>query len=105
MDNAELTRRVQEIDTTVVRHSEQIKTAFAQISEFKILAESVHKLATTVEVLVQKLQVTNEKVDSMGKDVEEIKIKPARRWESVVKVVVTALVTAAVTYALTLIGM
>lgn len=50
MTNEELTERYVLLDERVTRHTEQLKTCFTQINEFKTLVETVHKLATTVEV-------------------------------------------------------
>lgn len=105
MTNEELTAKTIELDERVTRHTEQIKTCFNQITETRNLADSVHKLATSVELLTREQRATNEKVDGLSADVEEIKEKPAKRWDTVVTVVITALVSAAITYVLTRIGL
>lgn len=105
MTNEELTSKYVSLDERVTRHTEQIKTCFNQIDEAKSMAESVHKLATTVEILVQEQQSTNEKMDKLTHEVEEIKEKPAKRWDSVTTVIITAVVTAVVTYILTQLGL
>ena len=38
------------------------------------MAESVHKLATTVEILVREQQSTNEKMDKLTHEVEELSL-------------------------------
>lgn len=105
MTNEELTRKVIELDERATRHTEQIKTAFNQIAEAKNIAEGVHKLATTVEILVLELKSTNEKVDKISGEIEEIKEKPAKRWDNVTTVAITAVVTAVITYFLTQLGL
>lgn len=105
MTNEELTKKVIELDERTTRHTEQLKTAFNQISEAKNIAEGVHKLATTVELLVHELKSTNEKVDKISGEIEEIKEKPAKRWDSVTTVAITAIVTAVITYFLTQLGL
>lgn len=105
MTSEELTQRVFDLDERVSRHTEQIKTCFSQIGEVKSIAESVHKVATAVEVLAHDMRETGSKVDKLAEDVEEIKDKPGKRWDSVVGVVITAVVTAAVTWALARAGM
>ena len=104
MTNEELTSKYVSLDERVTRHTEQIKTCFNQIDEAKSMAESVHKLATTVEILVREQQSTNEKMDKLTHEVEEIKEKPAKRW-TVTTVIITAVVTAVVTYILTQLGL
>lgn len=101
----ELTQRTFDLDERVARHTEQIKTCFNQISEVKSIAESVHKLATAVELLGHDMRDTGSKVDKLTADVEEIKERPGKRWDSVVGVVITAVVTAAITWMLARAGL
>ena len=105
MNTEDLTARVIALDERVTRHTEQIKTCFSQISEIRDLTASVHKLATSVEVIGLEQKNMNGKMDRLAGDLEEIKEKPARRWDTVVTVAVTVIVTALVTFALTKIGL
>lgn len=105
MTNEELTQKFVELDERVSRHTEQLKTAFNQISDVKSIAESVHKLATTVEILTIGQKSTTEKLDKISNEIEEIKDKPAKRWDSATTVVITAILTAVVTFLLTQIGL
>lgn len=105
MTNEELTQKVVELDERATRHTEQIKTVFNQLAEVKGMAESVHKLATTVEVLALEQKNTGEKIDKLTGEVDEIKEKPGKNWESVVTVVITAIVTGVVTFLLTRMGL
>lgn len=105
MNNEELTSRVEDLGERVTRHTEQIKTAFNQISELKAISESIHKLATSVELLAHDQKDIGKKVDGLVEDVDEIKDKPGKRWDSVVGIVITVVVTAAVTFALARIGL
>ncbi len=103
--NEELTKKIVELDERATRHTEQLKTVFNQIAEVKGIAESVHKLATTVEILALEQKNTGRKMDKISAELEEIKEKPAKRYESVVAVVITVIVTAVVTFALTRMGL
>ena len=112
MTTEELTQKVVELDERATRHTEQLKTVFNQIAEVKGMAESVYKLATTVEVLALEQKNTSEKIGTVAKDVDKvarevegIKEKPGKRWESVVTVVITAIVTGVVTFLLTRMGL
>ena len=105
MTNEELTQKVVELDERATRHTEQIKTVFNQLAEIKGMAESVHKLATTVEVLALEQKNTGEKIDKLTGEVDEIKEKPGKKWESVVAVAITAIVTGVVTFLLTRMGL
>lgn len=105
MTNEELTERYVLLDERVTRHTEQLKTCFNQINEFKTLVETVHKLATTVEIMVREQKDTSKKVDKLTTEVEAIKEKPSKRWETVTTVAITVIVTAFLTYVLTQIGL
>lgn len=104
MTTEELTKKVFDLDERVARHTEQIKTCFNQITDIKTMTECVHRLATSVETLALEQKSTKEKLDGLSEDVEEIKNKPAKRWDSIVTVIITAIATAIVTYFLTKIG-
>ena len=105
MTNEELTQKVVELDERATRHTEQIKTVFNQVAEVKGMAESVYKLATTVEVLALEQKNTNEKIDKLTGEVDEIKEKPGKKWEAAATVVITAIVTGVVTFLLTRMGL
>ena len=101
----EIQKMLQNISLEQARMSEQIKTLFNQQEETKKLAESVHELASSVKLLASAQKSTEKKVDDLTGDVEEIKTKPAKRWDGAVTVIITAVVTALITYALTKIGL
>lgn len=105
MTNEELSKQYIALDERVTRHTEQLKTCFNQIGETKAIAESVHKLATTVEILVREQKDTNKKVDKVINDVEEIKEKPAHHWNTLITVILTAIVSGFITYMFTRLGM
>lgn len=104
MTNEELTHKVFELDECAIRHGEQIKTLFTQLGEVRGIADGVHKLAKSVEVLAHEQKSTGERLDKVSDELKEIRDKPARRWESIVSVVITVIATALVTYALTRAG-
>lgn len=101
-ENGALLREIREEQ---IAQREQIKTLFKQQSDIKELTENVHKLATSVELMSQTQNNIGDKLDSITGDVEEIKSKPAKRWDNVISVLITVIVTAIVTYALTKAGL
>ena len=101
-----------EMNTTLVKHSEQIKAALRRIDEQAQLTETVHKLATSIELLVAKQEITSEKVAETNKkleaithDVEDIKQKPAKKWDESVKAIVLGLIAGVVAFFLSKIGL
>ena len=105
MTNEELTKQYGLLDERVTRHTEQLTTFFTQINELKTLEATVHKLATTVEVMVREQKDTGKKVDKLTSEFEEIKEKPAKRWDTVITVAITVIVTAFLTYVVTKLGL
>lgn len=75
-----------------VRMEEQIKTLFKQQAEIKELTETVQRLAITLEKQQMAIQSTEKKVDGVKSDVDEIKAKPTKRWETIVAALITGVV-------------
>ena len=73
MTNEQLTVKVVELDERSIRHTEQIKSAFNRIDELHALTDSVHRMATVMEVLTNAQKSTEKKVDTLSRDLEEIK--------------------------------
>ena len=67
--------------------------------------EAVNHLATSVAVMAEKVESTGEKVDGLCEDVQEIKQKPGKRWETVVGQVISVLIAAVLGYVLAHFGL
>lgn len=80
----------------LTRQSEQIKTLFNRMDNLEKLTESVNKMAITLERLTAKQQVTEDRITTLTGDVEEIKTKPAKRWDTVIAAIISALVGAGI---------
>lgn len=83
----------------------ELKATWKWIDEQKQLVESVQTLALSVRDLTNAQKNNTDAIATLQRDVDELKGKPAKRWESVVGVVITAIVTAVVTYGLTAAGL
>ena len=101
MPETEVQRALVELAT----QREQIRTLFTRVDEQKTLTESVHKLAISLERLTSAQKSTSDKVDSLTDDVEELKNKPAKKWDAAATVAITAIISAVVTYIFTRIGL
>lgn len=84
--------QAQKILENQARMEEQIKTLFRQQADIKELTETVHRLATALEKQGLALQTTEKKVDGVKIDVDEIKSKPAKRWDAVIAAVISGIV-------------
>lgn len=105
MTNEELTNRLFEVDEVVASHTEKIHTLFTQISDLRKVTESIYELTTSVKTLAIEQHTTQSKLDDLVGDVSELKSRPAKRWDGVVKVAMTAVITALITYLLSRIGL
>ena len=63
------------------------------------------EVTETSELSSTCLPMIGKKVDGLATDLEEIKEKPSKRWDTVVTVAITVIVTALVTLALTKLGL
>ena len=84
---------------------EQIRSISRRLDEQEKLTESVHKLALSLERLTMAQKNTETMVDSLTDDVEELKTRPAKKWDGATTVVITAIITAVLTFIFTQIGL
>ena len=87
-----------ELIQAVVRQQEQIKTLFERMGNLEKLTDSVNKLAISLEQLTGKESATEKQVENLAEDLKEIKDKPAKRWDTVIAAVISALIGAAIAY-------
>ena len=85
-----------EINEAIVRHSEQIKVLIGRMDNLEKLTESVNALALSLERLTAKQSATEAQVKVLAEDVDDIKDKPVKRWETVVAAVISAIVGAGI---------
>lgn len=71
---------------------EQVKTLFRQQEEQRKLTDSVHQLALSVRELTVKQTSIGTDVAGLRKDVDEIKGKPAKRWDALITTALTGAV-------------
>lgn len=92
----DLERIVSDLQQKFAAAEEQHKTLFRRIEKAEALNESVHSLALSVQKLTDSLTNTNKTVTDLCSDVDELKAKPGKRWETMamdaLKVIVGAVV-------------
>lgn len=98
MDNETLALKLQETTDRSVRNEGRIK---------KLEDESavLHQLATSVAVMAEQLKTMNASVSCLANEVEEMKDKPGKRWESLTEKIIWAIVAAALGFVLAQIGL
>jgi chromosome segregation ATPase len=81
----------------LARQSEQIKSLSDRMGNLEKLTESVNKLAISVERLTAQQAATDTQIETLTGDVNEIKSKPAKRWDTVIAAIISALIGAGIT--------
>lgn len=98
MDIEQIAIKLQETTDRSTRNEGRIK---------KLESESavLHQLATSVAVMAEQLKTMNASVSTLTNEVEEIKDKPSKRWESVVSTVIVGLTAALLGFLLAKFGL
>ena len=97
MENEKIVIKLQEVADKAARNEGRIK---------KLENESavLHQLATSVAVMVEKMQSIDQKVTKLDGEFEEIKSKPAKRWESIVEKIIMSVLAAVIGFVLAKLG-
>lgn len=85
-----------DIGAALARQEEQIKGLARRMDNLEKLTESVNKLAISVERLTAQQATTDTQIETLTGDVNELKDKPAKRWETVVAAIISALIGAGI---------
>ena len=100
----QIEREIKDLAARLAAAEEQHKTLFSRLDRQEKMVDTVHKLALSVSELANKLGTVQTKVDGLCEDVEDIKEKPAKRWDGLVEKVIFTVVGALVAYVLAKIG-
>ena len=73
---------------------QEIKDISRRLDNLEKLTQSVYDLASSVKVLTEKQSSTEENVRQIAEDVDELRSKPAKRWEAVVAALIAGIVGA-----------
>ncbi len=104
MDN-EIAQAVQALTVNQAKMQEQITTLFKQQTEIKELTKTVQSLALSIEKQGMSLAGTEKKLDAVKGDVDEMKARPAKKWDNATGILLSVVLTAVVTYVLTRLGL
>lgn len=65
----------------------------------------LHQLATSVAVMAEQMKTMNKSVSTLTNEVEELKEKPGKRWDSLVEKAIWAVAGAVLAYLMAQIGL
>lgn len=80
---------------------ERAKSNTRRLEKLEVDHEVLNRMATSIEVMATKQEAMVEKLDTVGKKVDVLEHVPGKRWNGLVKCIITALVTALVSAAVT----
>ncbi|MEG0778960.1 MAG: hypothetical protein RRY95_05160 [Oscillospiraceae bacterium] len=93
------------MDETILRLTEErSRDNTRRIEKLEQGQEILHRLTTSVEVMVKEQQYIRETVDRLGEKLDSVEQRPLRRWEAVTEKILLVLVSACVTWVLTQLG-
>lgn len=98
MEDTEIAGRLSAVEQRSKSNSHRLEALEKQ-------TEAVNRLATSVAVMAERVEVTGGKVDSLCADVQELKAEPGKRWKSVVEKVIYIVVAAVVGFILARLGL
>lgn len=98
MDTEKLALKLQETTDRSIRNEGRIK---------KLEGENavLHQLATSVAVMAEQLKTMNSSVSTLTNEVEELKDKPGKRWDSLVDKIFFGIAGALLAFILAKIGL
>jgi len=98
MEMEKLVMRLQEVADAAHRNK-------ARIEKLEKDNSVIHNLASSVAVLAEQMKSMAGNVSVLTKEVEDMKEKPAKRWDSLVDKIVWAVAAALIGFALAKIGL
>ena len=87
---------MEETGAAIARMEEQIKGLARRMDNLEKLTESVNSLALSVRSLTTQQAATETQVTNLTADVNELKEKPAKHWETAVAAIISALIGAGI---------
>lgn len=94
MNNEQLTEEVVKLEKAQAAQVEQIKTLFSRADKQDALIEVLRTQTSTIGTLAEGQARIEKKVNGLSGEMDEIKAKPAKRWESAVDLVFKLVLTA-----------
>ena len=87
----------EEIAVKLAEHEHRGKSNTHRIDDLEKNQDVLHRLVTSVEVLVTKQTNIAEKVDKIDKQVSKLEAVPSDHWKNLIGYIVSAVVSAVIT--------
>lgn len=105
MNAEQITEKILELERESAALKEQNKTVFSRLEKQDELIEVLRKQTATLGTLADGQDRMERKLNGVISDVDELKGKPGKRWETAVDVLFKAIITAMIGFLLTKIGL
>lgn len=92
MNDEQVTSLIMELQKAIAALQQDVKAAFRRIDEHTKLVESVHSLALAVQEHTGELKRLSEHQAAMRADLDELKARPTKRWDTVITAGITGIV-------------
>ena len=96
---------MEELNERILKLEERAKSNTHRIDDLEADNKALHELAASVSVLATKQEAVEENVQEIRRDVKELKMLPASRWEAVLKAALTAVIAGLIGFALARMGL
>lgn len=90
----------EDIAIELTKHTEEIGSLKHRVSELEDLTDTIHKLALSVNELAVNMKNMIREQEIQGQRIATLEQKPAKRYDTIVTVIITALVSGIITYIL-----
>ena len=87
-------REKMELNESVARIAEKVSSIEHRLDNLEKLTESIQQMALSLERLTTQQSATEDKIDKVSKDVDEMKDQPKKRWDAVVAALIAGCVGA-----------
>lgn len=84
---------LQDLNVAVAEIRGDVKRNTGRIKVLEEKTDAVTKLAEAVAVMAEHMKTLDDKIDGMQQSVDTLTARPGKRWDTLVKIVVTALIT------------
>lgn len=105
MTSEQLTQAIIALKEETAALHEQNKTIFTRLDKQDAIIESLRAMTSTIGTLADSQARVEKKVNAVKDDVDELKAKPGKRWESVIGYALSAIVGGAIAWVMTRLGM
>lgn len=89
----------------LVETEQRSKSNTKRIDRLEEKMNNIHELASSVKLLASEMKGMREDMNKIDNRLKEVEEKPAKRWEGLVKQVLTGVATALIGYFLAKIGL